>query len=112
MKFLQKPAPLPDRNGAPRMVDAGTWAKGLPALSEFLSEARWDDGSPRVTGSITLFCDDGVWKLCLSDKDAGRVAFVSAGTPTEVFAAADKALQSSSLDWRVQKAFGGKKRKD
>lgn len=112
MKFLKKPEPAPDRNGCTRMVDGGTWAKGLPALCEFLSEGHWDDGSPRVPGSLTLFVDDGLWKVCLSDKDAARVAFVSGQTPTEAFATAEKGLIQGSLDWRAQRVPGGKKRKD
>ena len=110
MKFLKRAESGPVAGGAPRMADGGSWAQGLPALVEFLTETKWDDGTPRAVGSLTLFVDEGLWKACLSDKDAGRVAFVSGQTPTDVFQAAEKGLTSSSLDWRQTRGQAGKKR--
>ena len=78
-------------------------AENFPALAEFLTATRWDNGDVRAPGTLTVFTDGPVWKVCLSDKDAGVVAFVTAESPDGVLLAANKGLETGSLDWRSQK---------
>jgi len=82
-----------------------------PALAEFLSLSRWEDGEARETGSVTVFVDAGMWKACLSDKDGKRVAFLSARTPEGLFEALEEGLQADRLDWRAQREQGGSRSK-
>jgi len=90
--------------------DAATKQK-LPGLWEFLTETEWDVGEPRVTGSITFFAEDGMWKACLSDRDQDLVAFVAADTLTKLFLRADEGIRESKLDWRVSKRSQQSRRK-
>lgn len=105
MKYLRRPS----SNGHSGPVDpaksCGLWLELYPALCEFLTEVVWEDGTVRRTGTFTMFAEDGAWKMCLSDRDSSCVAFVSAGTPTEVLETAERGLSGGALDWRFQKAF-------
>lgn len=88
----------------------GSWAKRLPALSEFLCVTEWEPGQPRVTGSLSIFTDGGVWKCCLSNRDSGEVAFLSAKDPDELLLAVEKALRADSLDWRQGREWRARKK--
>jgi hypothetical protein len=46
-------------------VEASTM---FPALLEFLTERETEDGKPRVTSTLSLSAEDGVFKLCLTDR--------------------------------------------
>ena len=72
----------------------------FPALVEFMTCEKWDDGSPRKTGSITIFLDTGTLKGCLADRDGDWVSFLTAQGFTELLGALDAGLQAKSLDWR------------
>lgn len=74
-----------------------------------MAESVWEDGAPRKQGTITLFFSDGAWKVCLNDKDSSCVAFVTAGSPVGALEVAEAALCQGALDWRLQKAFKGKR---
>ena len=97
---------VPSTNGSGEPAgDAspGEWLGLYPALSEFLVASKWSNGDARLPGTLTLFSDGPVWKLCLSDRAQSRVAFVSASSPQQAFQAAEEGLQKSCLDWRSQR---------
>lgn len=84
-------------------LEGGQWSSRWPTVLEFLEAVAWEDGSRRVPGSLTLFCEDGSLKACLSDKDSNRVAFVSARGPEACLDAAEAGLAGGGLDWRLSK---------
>lgn len=77
------------------------WAEAHPALLEYLSVETWADGRARTTSTVLIFYDTGACKACLNDRDNGRVAFVSAGSPETVLAALERGLEDDTLDWRA-----------
>lgn len=91
------PPPLP--GGVP------TVSIRLPALQEFLTLQKWDDGSSRKPGSISLFWEDGCFKVWCNDKDASRSASVSAVTLEDLLLRLEGKLTEDSLEWR--RSFGG-----
>lgn len=93
------PPPLPD--GVPVAVFR------LPALLEHLTLGKWDDGAVRQRGSISVFWEDGVFKMWINDKDSGRAASVSAATMEDLLLRVEGKLTEDSLDWR--RAFGASK---
>jgi hypothetical protein len=102
--------PPADHDGPPSPpIDPGGWGRLYPALVEFLTATQWEDHAPRLPGTMTLFCDGSVWKLCLSDRAQGRVAFTSSCSPDELLAAAESGLVANTLDWRAQRPASGKK---
>ncbi len=83
----------------------------LPGLGAFLGETSWDDGSPRLPGSLTLFCEDGVLKCCLSDKDLERIVFVSVDAWEGFWETLSARIERDAFEWRRSpaKRFQGKK---
>lgn len=82
----------------PVMDDA--FGKKFPTLLEFLSRVEWEPGQPRQKGTLFLFIEHGMFKVCVSDKDADLIAFVTAPTLQGVLESAEKGLVKDSLDWR------------
>lgn len=85
---------------------AGKVLDGLVFLYAFLSDPEWDDGGARELGTVLVFCEGNHWKLCLNDRDQGRVGFVSGFTIEEALLSAETQLAEDRLDWR---ASGGRK---
>ena len=81
-----------------------TFSGSFPLLFEFLTRVRWDDGKPRTPGTALAFSEGESVKICLSDKDAGEVAFVTARTWAGVWEAAELALEPGCADWRPMKS--------
>lgn len=99
------PQPLPQDAAASR------FAQDYPALYEYLTVTAWADGSQRATASLTLFQDEGRLKVCLHDRDVGRVAFVAAWTVEDLLRALEEGLLADSIDWRPARGEGGKRRR-
>lgn len=95
---------------APKYTD-GQFSKAYPVLAEFLQREFWDEQTPRAKGSMILFCEDGVFKACLSDKDADMVAFVSKGSWDALLKAIERGLAENTLDWRLTQAAKARRRK-
>lgn len=80
--------------------EADSLASKHADLWEFLTCTEWPDGSKRSPGSVTIFLDSGRLKACLSDKDAGLVAFVTASGLLDTLRALNKAVNDAGTDWR------------
>ena len=89
---------------------ADGFASAYPNLWEMISSARWPDGSPRVPSTLLLFCDDGMAKACLNDRDQGLTAWATGSGFLALLAALEAGLASDSLEWRRPAGFGKKKR--
>lgn len=92
---------------------AGTdpaFEKAYPALHEYLTLAKWDDGKPRETATLLFFCEDGWWKIMVKDRANARLAFFSGCTWAETLELVDKALECDNVEWRADKQWGGKKK--
>lgn len=73
-----------------------------PGIWEFVVRQIYQ-GSPRATGKVVLFVEGGKATLCFIDRKTAQVAFFTSETLEEAFTGAEKALQSGSLDWRMDK---------
>lgn len=85
------------------------FAATFPAIAEYLTLTKWESGKPRKTTTLTLFVEDGAFKVCVNDRDGGRVAFVTGNALGEVWDALEGGLATASLDWR--RAAGDRARK-
>jgi len=72
----------------------------FPALCEFMAAVTWEDGSRRVTGTLTVFAEDGMAKCCLNDRSQGLVAFASADSLLGLLDAAEAILRGTAGSWR------------
>lgn len=75
-------------------------------MVEFLTQAIWEDGKPRVPGTIVLFAEEGSFKACLCDKDSDSVGFVTSPVASALLSAVEGALSADQVDWRRNKARG------
>lgn len=87
---------------------SGAFGERFPTVWEFLTRVQWDDGKRRSPGSLTIFMDDGAVKVCVFDKDAGEVAFVSAAGVDGLLEALERGLEGDSLDWRRSRPTGAR----
>lgn len=86
-----------------KVATDSAFAKAFPATWEYLSVDTHKDGSSRHTSSLTIFVDEGLLKCCLSDKEAGEVAFWSADSWEELLTALEADLAAGQGDWRASK---------
>lgn len=76
-----------------------------PELYHRLVDTEFEGGDPRQTSSLTLFAEDGLFKVCLSEKAEGLVAFCSGDGLFAVLDALEGQLTDGSVDWRKAKPW-------
>jgi len=84
----------------------------MPSLWEFLTLSAYDEKTPRETGTILFFAEEGLLKACLCNRDSGHVGFISADGWVSLLEAVESALGEDSVDWRLSRAArtkGGKR---
>lgn len=94
--------------------DWRAWAKQHPCLAEHLADHVFDDGTVRITSTLTVFVEDGKVKLCLRDREEDATAWVSGTSLAAALKAMEQLLRDGSIDWRpsgggAAKASRGKK---
>lgn len=103
MGMLKRPV-LRESAGLSCLPNDSPLARSYPALWEFLTLEKWDDGTSRVTGTVRLFAEDGLVKCCANDRDGvGRVCWFSGEALEDVLASLDNALATGEGEWRLDK---------
>lgn len=74
-----------------------------PDLHAFLTEMTWDDGKKRITGTVLMFCEDGLWKARLNDRDAKVTGWISGESYEGLMEGVDRAIGNGSIQWRADK---------
>jgi len=105
MSFLEKSRPRPALPDAAILAKCPWLAKTCPALHEFLTVAILPDGSFRQVSTLTLFVEDGQFKLCLSEKEHDCTLFASGECLESVLECLEERLTAPVVDWRRK---GGK----
>lgn len=75
----------------------------FPAMVEWLTESKWDDGKKRETGTAMLLAEGGLWKLWMHDRDGKRSCWISAESLTTLIQRADEVAQGGAGEWRLDK---------
>lgn len=100
-KFLRKATAKP----ASEQTNTAAADHGLerehPALHEYLTLTRHDDGQERQTATLLVFCEGGMFKVCLSDRDTSQTLWAAAETFVEALEALEACLQSPNPQWRT-----------
>lgn len=73
-----------------------------PHLHAFLRDTRYDDGSARLPGTMSLFVKNDVLSVALNDNDNKRTAFINARTFAELMFMANEAICAEGTDWKVR----------
>lgn len=71
-----------------------------PTLWSFLTQTTWEDGSCRVTGTLTLTVWDGQLRLCLNDRESECSAFICGRSVTALLKAAEEAMEEGKVEFR------------
>lgn len=77
-------------------------ARRFPALAEFLTVTQVD-GQKREPASLILFVEDGWPKICLSDRQLGRVCFHTDQTFLGCLEGLEANLEAGQVDWRAKR---------
>jgi len=72
----------------------------FPNLGEFLTRERWEDGADRRPGTLTVSCQDGAWKGCLTDRETLTKCWGSWDTLQELLDCLEEGLRDGDLPWR------------
>lgn len=89
--------------------DDDMFKEEYPAIFAFLYDTKYEDGSQRAPGSISIFVNGYSLKFAVNDKDRGVVAFVTAPTWAEMMQIVDDGIRNDNLDWKAaSKAQPGK----
>jgi len=83
------------------------FANPYPILWSYLTQMKWEDGSPRQTSSLLIFADDGVLKAMLRDREVGLCLWVAGATVQGLWDALEGALTDPRADWRADRKFEG-----
>jgi len=80
-------------------------------LGSWLCADEWEGGGRRNTSTLLVFVDQGTWKAAFTDRDKGRITFISASTFQGLLQALETGLQEGRIEWRAHKPFrsNGKK---
>jgi len=72
-------------------------------LWAFLTQNRWPDGKPRLTGRLSLSFSHGVLTLSAVDEESGQYATLSGATLDDLFLSFEAGLNDGTLPWRPSK---------
>ncbi len=98
---MKRPEPV-QTTGTTNPLTADTaGAAKYPTLVEYLTCLTYDDGTSRETSTVSLFIEDGKWKVAVNDRDLRRSAYVTGDTLQGVLSLAEKGLANHTLDWRL-----------
>lgn len=104
-QYLQEPS----ANGAARLIAAAVQvcelASRYPAIFEHLTETSWPSGKARTTSTLLSFAEDGMVKLNLHDRSAGRSLWVSGDSWDAAMQGLEQLLESGKGEWRKDRAF-------
>lgn len=73
--------------------------KEFPVLHAFMTQLE-EDGKARTPSSLVIFSEDGVWKGCLTERDANVKLWRTGDSINKLLQAFEKALASGQADWR------------
>lgn len=98
-------------NGDWRSLTVESFVFDFPEVLEFVACSCWEVGVPRLTGTVLVMVDAGLWKLWAHDRDGSESLFCSGQSLEEAFRSLNTHLTQGSGEWRADKSGGGGKAK-
>lgn len=83
---------------------------GHPTLMSYLNDVVYETGERRRTSTLTIFCEGGRMKLCLSDRDTNRTAWATGESLEDALASLELQLESGRADWRESRPESGRRK--
>lgn len=78
--------------------------RAYPGLHEYLTAARYVDGTPRQVSTLLIFVSEGQWKGMLRDKDNARCLWATASSYDQVLEVLEALLQAPEAPWRADRS--------
>jgi len=102
-RFSERRSATPAGNCTGSYSAAGDDAEHWPVLVEFLNLQKFVDGSPRLTGTLLVFVQDGMLKAMLKDREEGLIGFKSYDSLDGLLDALENDLRDDLVDWRKER---------
>lgn len=100
MGFVRKVA-RPDQASLARpLATDPEWVRDLPAVHEYLTSMCDEDGTARRTSTLTLFAEQGAWKVFLNERQLNASLCATGDTISGALAALEIMLEAESTPWR------------
>jgi len=103
--MLRKPKPGERVGPVEKPWDDEAFAKTHPTLTEMLYATSYEDKSPRTTSTLLIFCDNGVLRVCLNDRDNNRSAFLTGETVEGTLLALEDQLATQTVEWKMKAGY-------
>lgn len=113
MTLVRRPKCEDSSSGSGGRLEECKFSKQFPNLAAFISQSSWEDGSSRVTGTVTFLFDGGQVKAALNDRDSESGCFLSARTFTSLLGVCEEVCGGAPADWRSKagnRNTGGKRK--
>lgn len=91
---------------APPVDGDGPVIAGFPTLYDYLTCVQYSGGEARVPSTMLFFCEDGMWKCCLNDRDNARSAWSAGRSVMECVKSLERALSDATVEWRRSAGVG------
>lgn len=109
--MLQNKRPVSTGEDGPALAAPEDYTELFPQLWNYLTQTRWDDGTPRQPSSVSIFLQHGKWTACLIEKNWGLILFATADRLEGIWEALDARLSDPKADWRVDRKQPGQQAK-
>jgi len=89
------------------LVEPDALSAAYPVLWSHLTQTAWEDGQVRETSNLLVFCQDGMLKAMLRDREHGLCFWTAAGSLSGLLAALEAGLSDPQAEWRVDRQKEG-----
>lgn len=79
------------------------FAREYPSLRSFLMDVRYEDGTVRNPGTMSVFVKADALTFAINDNDRNLVAFVNQPTWEEALFVIEDGILNDSLDWKARR---------
>jgi len=100
--FRKPPVSKRDSAGGADPVDSA-FEKRYPTLWAYISKQAFPDGEVRKRSTLVVFCEDGMVKGCLSDKDTEACLWAASSSFAGLLEALEARLTEDAPEWRAVK---------
>lgn len=99
--FVKPPAVVGSKDGGSDPIDPA-FEKKWPTLASYLTKGAWPDGEVRKRSSLVLFCEDGAFKGCLSERELDLSLWATGKTFTGLLDGLEARLTEDRPEWRAK----------
>lgn len=100
MGVKKRAAAAAENGGLRGSVDCNVLV-GLPTLLSYLTDDKYEDGTPRQRSTMSVFVEEGMVKIALNDRQEHASMYVAAEGLGTALEALESKLDAGTGDWRA-----------